>query len=168
MNYERPWEHEPDSEEFEHAGLLCAIRRGPAGTLNGYVAIPPSHPLHGKGYDCMVKPLPGALEDRPPTSYGAIDLFCAAALSDDISESCRLSLAIAVHGRLTFARGPTNWLPALPDAWWFGFDTAHAGDVCPKYSSRYGAHIEGDVYRTIEYVREQVRGLAEQLVKYAG
>ena len=47
---EGPWVDEPDRVEFRHAGLPCLITRHPdLGTLCGYVAVPPSHPWHGKG-----------------------------------------------------------------------------------------------------------------------
>lgn len=38
--------------EWEHAGLKCAVvlsREG--GHRCGYVRVPPTHPMHGKGYD---------------------------------------------------------------------------------------------------------------------
>lgn len=51
---DRPWEHEPDNEEWIDAdtGYKCTVwRHGTLGHLNGYVAIPKGHPLHGKSYD---------------------------------------------------------------------------------------------------------------------
>jgi hypothetical protein len=160
-----PWDSEPDEEAFLHADLPCLIKRGPLGNLNGYVAVPPWHPLHGKHYDHLVRPLPEALENRAPESYGVISLFCASVKTDDITKACPLELAIAVHGGLTFAAGPADWMPPLPNPWWFGFDCSHAGDIIPDLAKR-GWAAEG-VYRDIAYVREQVKGLAEQLVKYS-
>lgn len=51
---ERPWEHEPDREEWVHelTGYKCTVRRHQTlGSLNGYVAIPKGHRVWGKGYD---------------------------------------------------------------------------------------------------------------------
>jgi len=51
---ERPWEHEPDREEWVHelTGYKCTVWRHPTlGSLNGYVAIPKGHRVWGKGYD---------------------------------------------------------------------------------------------------------------------
>ena len=51
---ERPWEHEPDREEWVHelTGYKCTVWRHPAlGHLCGYVAIPKGHKMWGKGYD---------------------------------------------------------------------------------------------------------------------
>ena len=46
---DKPWENEPDSLDWSHAGLRCAIRRGPlTGALNGYVAVPAGHPQDGQ------------------------------------------------------------------------------------------------------------------------
>lgn len=47
---DRPWEHEPDNEEWVHepTGYKCTIWRHPThGQLNGYVAIPKGHKCHG-------------------------------------------------------------------------------------------------------------------------
>lgn len=55
--------------------------------------------------------------------------------------------------------------------WWFGFDCAHAGDFCPAFDGRlgrlgtptgWGSTVQ---YRNIEYVAEQCRELARQLVE---
>lgn len=54
MVSDRPWEHEPNSEEWvdEATGYKCLIWRHPThGSLNGYVTIPRKHPLHGQNYD---------------------------------------------------------------------------------------------------------------------
>ena len=51
---ERPWEHEPDREEWVHelTGYKCTVWRHPTlGHLCGYVAIPKGHRVWGKGYD---------------------------------------------------------------------------------------------------------------------
>lgn len=51
---ERPWEHEPDREEWVHelTGYKCTVRRHQTlGSLNGYVAIPKGHRCHGWDYD---------------------------------------------------------------------------------------------------------------------
>lgn len=47
----KPWENEPDREEFRHYGLDCIMQRVESmGHWCGYVAVPPGHPLHGKDY----------------------------------------------------------------------------------------------------------------------
>ena len=49
---DKPWENEPDSLDWTHAGLRCAIRRGPlTGALNGYVGVPAGHPQYGQTPD---------------------------------------------------------------------------------------------------------------------
>lgn len=57
-----PWQDEPDRVEFEHLGFPCLIVRVPqAGHLCGYVAVPPCHPWHGKGYDDVPADVHGGL-----------------------------------------------------------------------------------------------------------
>lgn len=49
-----PWQDEPDRAEWRDpaTGLPClAVRAMHTGAWCGYVAVPPGHPLHGKGYD---------------------------------------------------------------------------------------------------------------------
>ena len=51
---DRPWEHEPDNEEWVHelTGYKCTVWRHPTfGHLNGYVAIPKGHLWHGQDYN---------------------------------------------------------------------------------------------------------------------
>lgn len=51
---DRPWEHEPDNEEWVHelTGYKCTVWRHPTfGNLNGYVAIPKGHWAYGRHYD---------------------------------------------------------------------------------------------------------------------
>lgn len=47
-----PWQDEPDRLEGRVLGFPTLVVRVPeSGHLCGYVAVPPGHPWHGKGYD---------------------------------------------------------------------------------------------------------------------
>ena len=53
---DRPWEHEPNIEEWVHelSGYKCTVmRHGTLGHLNGYVAIPKGHNAWGENYDLI-------------------------------------------------------------------------------------------------------------------
>ena len=68
---ERPWEHEPDREEWVHelTGYKCTVWRHPTlGSLNGYVAIPKGHRVWGKGYDDVDVEVHGGL------TYADVDM----------------------------------------------------------------------------------------------
>jgi len=125
----RPWETEPDNAEWVDTvtGYKCRIQRHEAfGSLCGYVGIPKTHTLHGKGYD---------------------------------------DLDIRVHGGLTYADDcDEDWGGGL---WWFGFDCSHGGDLVPKLMLtmlEQGYDYERtEVYRTWEYVENEVRELVRQL-----
>lgn len=128
-----PWQTEPDRKEWRHEGFACLIVRVSShGALCGYVGVPPGHPWHGKGYDEV----------------------------HDISPD------LQVHGGLTYAaecRGAVCHVPAPGEPehlWWVGFDHAHAGDVSPAYSARYGHLSDDDVYRDMEYATAGVEALA--------
>lgn len=67
---DRPWEHEPDNEEWIDAltGYKCWVWRHPThGNLNGYVAIPKGHKVWGKGEDVMDVDVHGGL------TYSSVD-----------------------------------------------------------------------------------------------
>lgn len=49
-----PWKKEPDEYDFMYKDYECCIRRGPRGTLNGYVIIPNDHPSFSKELDIKV------------------------------------------------------------------------------------------------------------------
>jgi hypothetical protein len=133
-----PWDAEPDKRQWmdPETGLPCLIRRGPSGALCGFVGVPREHPAHGEDYN---------------------------------------DVEVSVHGGLTFGsacRGSSEnghgichvVEPGEPDdVWWFGFDCAHSGDLCPQYHGRYSKYDNGDTYRDFAYVTAEVTSLAKQL-----
>lgn len=66
-----------------------------------------------------------------------------------------------VHGGVTFSDFSTRMGAEESDGdlFWFGFDCAHAGDVVPSLKH----HFDVDVYRDIDYVKQQTERLADQL-----
>jgi len=66
-----------------------------------------------------------------------------------------------VHGGLTFSeigKEGSHWKEGY---WWIGFDCAHVGDLVPKLYEIIGKAHPKDVYRNIEYVKREVKKLAE-------
>lgn len=154
------WDNEPDEESGEYKGMKTFIKRGPVGHLCGYVGIPEGHPWFGKDYNDQVN-VPKAIMERPidVDKVGAINLLCAAGKSDDMKEGfLDIVFAIDVHGGLTYA---SECVPMeKPDGfWWFGFDCAHAGDLVPRSTMARSNCI----YRDIEFVRQEIKSLADQL-----
>lgn len=45
---EKPWLNEPDYEYFTFAGVECLVARMQDGHVNGYIAIPNTHPWFGR------------------------------------------------------------------------------------------------------------------------
>jgi hypothetical protein len=169
-----PWDDEPDKCQWEDplTKLPCLIVRGPSGSLCGYVGVSYGHPFYNVEYSqgCA------KCKDRPEVE-GEYH-YC-----EHSPES-----VIEVHGGLTYS-GLCNPLegdkgichvvgPGEDDkVWWFGFDTAHAGDLCPAHIrihemvrekmkeelSAFDKYLRNDVYRDIGYVMAEVAGLARQL-----
>jgi hypothetical protein len=147
---EGPWQDEPDRAQWQHAGFAClAVRHPDHGNFCGYVGVPRVHPAYAKHYDVV--------------SDADVDL--------------------AVHGGLTYSgkcqgricHVPEEGMPA--DVWWLGFDCAHCWDLAPGLRARMreimpASHFErfpeadrDEVYRTLDYVREQADRLADQLAE---
>lgn len=151
-----PWVNEPDEWRWtdEATGYTCMALRGPTGAWCGYVAPPPNHPAANRQYD-YYSTVP--VEDVASGAVSQADAQIMQAMND-----------IQVHGGLTYAGKRDE----ASDAWWFGFDCAHAGDFSPKYDrlndpilglgrpTGWGGVI---TYRTLEYVQEQCSALARQL-----
>ncbi len=146
------WKTEPDEARWTHAGLACAIMRGPVGAWCGYVGVPADHPTYGLGYYT--------------SSYEVEDV-----LSGEAARKAPVQAQlndIRVHGGMTFSgkRFDDNGLH------WFGFDCSHAGDYSPGLdrlndpiiglgcSTGWGGVIE---YRDQAYVTAETNSLAEQL-----
>jgi len=80
---------------------------------------------------------------------------------------------LEVHGGLTYSDACHGHICHTPkpgegdDVWWFGFDCAHAFDLCPTIDAKMRDYIfhgipEGH-YWTLEEVRAEVNQLADQL-----
>jgi hypothetical protein len=136
------------------------------GHNNGYVALPPTHPLFGVDYDtaalCLSFPANEPLSKRSPLA-----LMCCNA-------EARPSVVFDVHGGITYSDYKLAQVSVLEEEqlWWYGFDTAHYGDAnSPEYYAKLKEQYpdmpfmwaaDGE-YRTVEYVTAECESLAAQL-----
>ena len=162
-----PWQGEPDELEWVDlaTGYTCRIRRNMfvTGALCGYVGVPPLHAAYGFDYDGGLY-RPGKL---PSQGFGQIS-----GIGDAITR-------IRVHDGVTYAypsclfKGEKRHRRRL---WWYGFSCAGSGDTMPMLEatlnlaySKLGkvrSHhsiFAGATYKTIEYARDEVTSLAQQL-----
>ena len=143
-----PWMNEPDKIQWldEETNMPCLIVRNPSGALCGYVGVTSEHPAYGKDYS---------------------------------------EVNVDVHGGLTFAHTCLHTDDNLSichvvedgeddNVWWFGFDTAHTGDLVPRYNNDEKLKFMNEdfmgrpaTYKNIAYVRRETLDLAKQLVRYA-
>ena len=131
---------EPDAWSGEHLGFPIFARRGSYGTWCGYIGLPAGHPWV-------------AWEDEPE--------------------------GVSVHGGITYAQEELPLTdPGGASAWYIGFDCAHFGDFMPglvpaepgvdPLATATRLQATGTaVYRTLEYVQAELRGLAEQASRAA-
>lgn len=157
-----PWMDEPDKAHWIDGAtdLDCLAVRNGMGAWCGYVAVTEGHPWFAVDYSQCVE--------------GCGEEWCTH--SPDAQ--------VQVHGGLTFAdfcheseKGEGfgichTPLPGRPDrVWWFGFDTAHAGDATPYDHAKAAAENNAypwtvpdeDVYRSLFYVQSECTDLARQL-----
>lgn len=88
-----------------------------------------------------------------------------------------------VHGGITYSDacdgGPICHVPREgepPHVFWFGFDTAHAGDITPGMDAMLAtlpgapfSHLSNPgTYRTLDYVKRETEQLADQIVGFKG
>lgn len=143
------WDNEPDKVQWQDkaTGLPCLMVRGPSGALCGYVGVPEGHPYFEKEYNDEL------LYDLRVHGGGLT-------FSDHCIENNK------EHG---ICHVPA---PGEPDhVWWLGFDCAHAFDLSPatiailrKYQKeKWVKAFQGDVYRNLQYVKNECRKLARQL-----
>lgn len=160
----RPWFTEDNKVDFEAEGFKCAMRRGPLGSWCGYVGIPKTHPWHGKAYSDKIKPTKDMLGPRTAQDHGPIDVFCMLFSGVDPAEALNITLAMRIHGGLTYA---SDRVPCgEPDGlWWFGFDCAHSGDLIPSFAEQRALHHGNDIYRDQSYVIAECQSLAAQLAR---
>lgn len=157
---------EPCFELFKHKEFYCLIQRVMyRGHLCGYVAVPPSHSLYGKDYSDKVV-VPDINEVKFNGNY--LGLLCANHIEAE-ANIIDIGMAIDVHYGLTFASDKIQGIVknVLGDLWWFGFDTAHSGDlgVFQDEIGRQFPHFD-DTYKNFEFVRQQTKSLAEQLSNF--
>lgn len=168
-----PWQDEPDRLDFEHAGFACIVLRvRESGHLCGYVGVPNGHPLYGVAYSAESEALRAQLERRKEQPIG--EQPGMGLMIQMLGGELRATpdAALNVHGGITYSEKcagrvchvPRDGMPA--DVWWFGFDCAHAGDFSPgmtRFRWQYGLSSAGGTYRTVEFVQDECRSLAEQL-----
>ncbi len=163
---DRPWESEPDHEEFTSFGLDCVLCRGPVQSWCGYVRVDKSHLLFGVSYGDKVDALGDMLEQRKQQPIGEAPSFAVLLAPFTGTLEPTPDAVFQVHGGLTYsgkkAGGGTG-----REGWWFGFDCSHSGDLSPGLS-KYHPAGPNKTYRTIDYARKECERLAAQLKEIAG
>lgn len=146
-----PWDSEPDKMQWvdEATGLPCLIHRAyTTGGLCGYVGVSAGHALFEVSG-----------EDGDIDVHGGLNFFRHCMPAED--ESSGICHVVGTDED--------------DNVWWLGFDCSHVGDVSPAIDAlvrstmllpmenQYRRLFGADVYRDIEYVRQQCAELAMQL-----
>ena len=164
--------------DFEYNELRCVVTFGDMGHRCGYVGVPNTHSLYGKDYSDYLEIKKEDIKDKEVS--GILSLF-AAVLDED--ERIKIEAYFNCHGGITYASGgKSSKYPIESDLWWFGFDCAHYDDgkdlnlaleYFPELSERIlmikqieDMYPTDGVVRTIEYVENECKNMAEQLAKF--
>ncbi len=130
------WENEPDFLDWIDGEYGCRIIRHPHFKhLCGYVGVNKDHVLYGMSYD--------SINDLYPD--------------------------LNVHGGLTYSDLFISEELPTSELWWIGFDCGHCHDFQPGYIELLknrgviSLAMSDTVYRTIDYVKENVTKLVKQL-----
>ena len=146
-----PWTLEPDEDDFSWHGYKClCVRNSASGAWCGYVILPDSHPFCNPD---------GVVKDKDGEDW-QIKTF----VEDKLD----------VHGGVTFYDYVER-----SKAWFIGFDCNHFYDFAPGIAERVlsrrerkdlvnrGFNVEEEPkYRTLTYVRKELKRLVEQIKEY--
>lgn len=91
---EKEWENEPSEQYGVESGFaVYALRHKHLGHWCGYVSLPPTHPLHGKGYNDIDVDVHGGLTYAEEGKNGAWDFGFDCAHSGDLCPLSRREIA---------------------------------------------------------------------------
>ena len=164
--------------DFEHNGLRCVVTFCVSGHRCGYVGVPKSHILYGKDY---MDYLDIKKEDCKELEVSGVLQLVGAVLDED--ERINIETYFNCHGGITYSSNKENSdYPVESDLWWFGFDCAHYEDgkdldLALKYFPDSAEQIlltksvemmypVDEEVRSLEYVKESCKFLADQFVKF--
>lgn len=177
MNQKRNWAIEKD---FMHKGLRCVVVMQSAGHRCGYVGITKQYPLYKKDYDDYLP----INKSELPNDKEISGVFQAFISTLDKNDRIRIAAFFEVHGGITYAGGgKKSEYPVESDLWWFGFDCAHCWDANDYETAvwifkddpeildmlkrnRYSRWQTHGTIRTLEYVENECKKLADQLIDY--
>lgn len=148
---------------FKHSDLLCCVvRMSHNGCLCGYVGVSETNELFGKNYDYKIK----ANLDEIQFNGNYLGLLSSALDPDRKEDEAPLYMAIQVHCGLTYSEPHLIYIDENVSGklWWFGFDTAHSGDMRVFVDANRDNF--DDTYRDFEFVENETKQLAEQLAKF--
>lgn len=161
--------------DFKYKGYRCLTTFTSLGFRCGYVGIPIENYFYGKKYTDYTNLDREVIDDEPVGKRG---IFTVVVDALDNNSKVRMDILFDVHGSLTFA-GDNH--PEKCGLWWLGFDCGHAGDGhdLDKIEELWGdidyirervaidrKYYIYDPIRSLEYVQQECRNLADQIIKY--
>lgn len=162
-------------KDFEYQGHRCVVIFTDMGHRCGYVSVNENSPLWCKDYSDYLDIKKSELEGKEIGKTGIIPLIMSAC---DEDERIQIDSYFDVHGGITYSGGGIgSKYPVESDLYWFGFDCAHCYDSmdCEKLREYFpnerftesriamALNFEDNEIRTLEYVEQECRNLADQI-----
>ncbi len=154
---------------FEYKELKCVVTFSDLGSRCGYVGVSKKSPLFGIDYHSDLKK-PELLKELKQTEIGKrgiIACFCWD------GKKTSPEMLFNVHGGLTYSGKGVYPVTTREQTWWFGFDCAHLNDkkdislatkLFPDFNPGAISMFDSGVIRTKDYVEQECRNLAEQIL----
>jgi len=144
---EGPWSDEPDRISWRDQEFHCLMRRNSYGAWCGYVGVAKDHPCYKVGYSGKL-----ALELKVHGGVTYAD-FCSEQKDEN---GCEIGIC---H---TPAEGEAD------EIWWIGFDCHRFGDDAPGDDFSPARNLDRLMrrhsnYRTVEYVKKEIRSMIQEL-----
>lgn len=146
---EGPWDKEPDLVIWMHQGVVCVLNRSGAGVWCGYACCFPDHPFFNQSGEFLQ-------ESRSIINVHGGITWDGPLPIEDILEKHRLLFEI------WSTKSGLGLLTHLKEAWSFGFDCNHGGDLAPTWAKERPVELM-ETYRTQDYARLDTETLAEAL-----
>lgn len=153
-----PWRGEPDKIAWVDAstGKDCILLRQHGGHWSGFVAVSIAHPLWGFSADAI--PAPAGIHVHGPIDSAAP---CDESGAPETSV-CHVTIGSSRPARRSAPQRSSTSGDVDRTNWWFGFSADQAADYVPNHN-RPLEREEGQVYRDMDYMFEEVTKLASQL-----
>lgn len=152
------------SEVYKGFEIFAINHRG---YINGYVEIPKYNPFYGIDYSKEIRSMKKYSKKLLIGKKNPIQVLC-------FRGKVAPEYLIDCHGGLTWSG---KGIKGIENKWVYGFDTSHSGDSPDislmndeekeSYTGAYRSIMERGVVRDLDYVKEELYRIVDQLISWS-